>query len=265
MTWDNAKAGAEASRLREARAPRRGRGLDGLSNEPALHDLLAEAEGLGDGYVTVARVLPNRREEQLASREVGPLHELAAAVELAASTLPAGTRVRVRLWRRGGKPVRGVVLTVLGTSIATPTVARPTVPSPVRPPQASAPAAPPPSPSIDAAPPFCPNCAELREALEGQHDLFDEVSDERDDAEALVRRLQREVADLRGDLDGAVFRAETAERDRDNARRSLTQAEERFTERDWRISSLKRENQRLRAYAADADEAAARLIAMVGT
>lgn len=232
-------------------------------NEPALHDLLAEAEGLADGYVTVARVLPNRREEQLASRQVGPVHELAAAVELAASTLPAGTRVRLRLWRRGGKPVRGVVLTVIRASGAAPPVSRPPQGSPVRMAPARSAAAPQPSPSNDA-PPSCPTCAELREALEGQHDLFDEVSDERDDAEAQVRRLQREVADLRGDLDSAVYRAETVERERDNARRALVDGEERFSEQDDIVSSLKRENRRLRGLVAEADEAAAMLNALIG-
>ena len=233
-------------------------------NEPALRDLLAEAEGLGDGYVTVARVLPNRREEQLASREVGPVHELAAAVELAASTLPAGTRVRVRLWRRGGKPVRGVVLTVLRASGAPPPTGRPPQGSPVRMPTARSTEGRPPAPPTEPDPASCPNCAELREALEGQHDLFDEVSDERDDAEAQVRRLQREVADLRGDLDSAVCRAETVERERDNARRALVDGEERFSEQDDIVSGLKRENRRLRGLVAEADEAAAMLNALIG-
>ena len=233
-------------------------------NEPALHDLLAEAEGLGDGYVTVARVLPNRREEQLASREVGPVVELAAAVDLAARSLPGGTRVRVRLWRRGGKPVRGVVLTVLQASTATPTVARSPAISPVRAAQESESVASRPAPPTEPDPTSCPSCAELREALEGQHDLFDEVSDERDDAEAQVRRLQREVADLRGDLDSAVYRAETVERERDNARRALIDGEERFSEQDDIVSGLKRENRRLRGLVAEADEAAAMLNTLIG-
>ena len=242
-------------------------------NDAALHDLLAEAAGLGDGYLTVARVLPNRREEQLASAELGPVHELARAVALATRPLPAGARVRVRLWRRGGKPVRGVVLRSLGSVDSAPPLHRavaahsPRTMPPVSTPVRTEPRLPRPGPAppADVQDDACPGCAELLEAIEEQNDRLDEISDERDDAEALVRRLQREVADLRGDLDGAVFRAETAERDRDNARRSLTQAEERFTEQDWQVSSLKRENQRLRAYAADADEAAARLIALVGT
>ena len=244
----------------------------GWDNDAALHDLLAEADGLGDGYLTVARVLPNRREEQLASAELGPVPELAHTVALATRHLPAGARVRIRLWRRGGRPVRGVVLRSLG-AVDTAAPARPTAspaPSPIPPPSTPVRTeprlpAPVPVPAAEVPDAACADCAKLREAIEEQNDRLDEISDERDDAEALVRRLQREVADLRGDLDGAVFRAETAERDRDNARRSLNQAEERFTQQDWRISSLKRENQRLRAYAADADEAAARLIALVGT
>ena len=173
--------------------------------------------------------------------------------------MPAGTRVRLRLWRRGGTPVRGVVLTVLRASGVAPPIARPPRGSPVR----SA-AAPQPSPSSDAAPPSCPNCAELREAFEGQHDLFDDVSDERDDAEAQVRRLQREVAGLRGDLDSAVYRAETAEGERDNATRALVDGEERFSEQDDIVSGLKRENRRLRGLVAEADEAAAMLNALFG-
>ena len=121
-----------------------------------------------------------------------------------------------------------------------------------------------PSPPTEPAPLSCPTCAELREGLEGQHDLFDEVSDERDDAEAQVRRLQREVADLRGDLDSAVYRAETVERERDNARRALVDGEERFSEQDDIVSGLKRENRRLRGLVAEADEATAILNALIG-
>ncbi len=229
-------------------------------NPAALHDLFAEAEGLDDGYLTVARILPGRREEQLTSREIGPADELAAAVDLAARHLPSETRVRVRLWRRGGKPVRGVVVRVLGEpetrarAARSASASRPT-PSPTTPPA---------TPAISATA-SCSDCAELHEVIEQQNDRLDEAWDQRDDSEALARRLQRDLASLRGDLDSAVFRAETAERERDNARLSLTQAEERFMSQDAQVSRLKRENRKLRAYVADADEAAERLFALVGT
>ena len=222
-------------------------------NEPALHDLLAEAEGLDDGYVTVARVLPGRREEQLASRQVGPVMELAAAVELAASRLPAGTRVRVRLWRRGGKPVRGVVLAVLRGSTAPPTVVRPSPVSPVRPPEASKAVALRPSPPTEPDPASCPNCAELLEAIEEQNDRLDEISDERDDEEAESRRLRRELAEVREELDSASLRLQTAERERENTARLLRQAEHRADAHSDRLTALNRENIRLRRHAEEAD------------
>ena len=222
-------------------------------NEAALNDLLAEAEGLGDGYVTVARVLPNRREEQLASREVGRIDELAAAVELAATTLPPGTRVRVRLWRRGGKPVRSVVLAVLRASTAASTVVRPTAASPVRARPDPDAAAPQPSPSIEAAPPSCPSCANLLEAIDAQNDRLDEISDEREAAEAEVRRLRRELAELREELDSASLRLQTAERERENVAQLLRQAGHRADAHADRLTTLKRKNANLRHHVEQAE------------
>lgn len=128
-------------------------------NADALNELLAEAEILDDGYLTVARVLPGRREEQLASRDVGPASEALAAVERATTHLAEGTRVRVRLWRRGGHPVRGVVVTT-------------------------------------ASPRACPGCADLAAGLDRRDARIEEVLRERDELEDLVADLQGKLADV---------------------------------------------------------------------
>lgn len=229
-------------------------------NDAGLQDLLAEAARLDDGYVTVARVLPGRREEQLASMQLAPASRLAQGVEVATRHLPAEARVRVRTWRRGGKPVSGVVvrrLTAPGTSPAPAAEA----PSPVQ--DDDAQPEPAPSQPEPALPPeTCPSCAELREALDDQHGRFDEVCDERDDANAHARRLERDLAALQANLDSAVLRAETAERERDNVRRLFAQAESRFDRQHNRILGLERDVKRLRELARQGKQLAAMVNAL---
>ena len=127
-------------------------------NGNALNDLLAEAARLGDGYLTVAEVLPGRREAQLASMPAGPVADTLANVEASAANLPAGTRVRVRLWKRGGHPVRGVV------------VARAA---------------------------GCPTCAELRAMLDDQNARVEGLFDERDDLQERADELTTKLAEAK--------------------------------------------------------------------
>lgn len=130
-------------------------------NQPALDALLAEAENLGDGYLSVARVLPERRKEQVGSWRVGPVPELESWLDEVAREVPDGTRLRVRLYRPGGKVVRGVV-------VHTPTP--------------------------------CPNCAELLADVEDQNHRFERASDERDDAHEKIRELAATLKTARRDL-----------------------------------------------------------------
>jgi hypothetical protein len=124
----------------------------------ALHDLLAEAARLDDGYLTVAEVLPGRREAQLVSMPAGAADASLAQVEDATASLPAGTRVRVRLWKRGGHPVRGVVVTRTSG---------------------------------------CPACAELRAILDDQNARVESLFDERDDLQERVGGLTTRLADAK--------------------------------------------------------------------
>jgi len=133
-------------------------------NQSSLDELLAEAENLDAGYLSAARVLPDRREEQLASWRIGPLEELRSCLAEVANEVPAGTRLRIRLYRQGGKSVRGVVC-------RTPTP--------------------------------CPNCAGLLAAVEEQNHRIEDVSDDRDDAQVQVDELRSALADAQQDLKAA--------------------------------------------------------------
>lgn len=130
--------------------------------EPASPDRAAtEAEDLGDGYLSVARVLPERREEQVGSWRVGPVPELEQWLDEVAREAPDGTKLRVRLYRTGGKVVRGVV-------VRTPTP--------------------------------CPNCAELLAAVVDQNHRFETACDERDNAQERIRDLAAALKTARRDL-----------------------------------------------------------------
>lgn len=121
----------------------------------ALQDLLAEAALLGDDYLTVAEVLPRRREAQLVSMPAGAS---LGQVEEATAGQTAGTRGRVRLSKREGHPVRGVV------------IARATA---------------------------CAACAELRAFLADQNACVGSVFDDRDDLQERVDELTRKLAEAK--------------------------------------------------------------------
>ncbi len=133
-------------------------------NQPVLDELLTEAENLDAGYLSVARVNPDRREEQVGSWRTGPADELRGWLSDLAAELPPGTRLRIRLYRHGGKPVRGVVC-------------RTPVP--------------------------CPTCAELATAVQDQNHRLDEASDERDDALARIDELESALDAARDSRDAA--------------------------------------------------------------
>lgn len=133
-------------------------------NQPALDELLTEADNLDAGYISVARVNLDRREEQVGSWRTGPADELRAWLGDLATDLPPGTRLRIRLYRHGGKPVRGV-------ACCTP------VP--------------------------CPSCAELAAAVQDQNHRLDEASDERDDALARIDELGAALEAARDSRDAA--------------------------------------------------------------
>lgn len=134
-------------------------------NQPALDELLTEAENLDGGYLSVARVNPDRREEQVGSWRTGPADELRSWLGDLAADLPPGTRLRIRLYRHGGKPMRGVVC-------------RTPVP--------------------------CPSCADLAAAVQDQNHRLDEASDERDDALSRIDELEAALEAARDRLDASV-------------------------------------------------------------
>jgi predicted nuclease with TOPRIM domain len=99
------------------------------------------------------------------SWRTAPADELRAWLKDLAVELPPGTRLRIRLYRHGGKPIRGVVC-------------RTPVP--------------------------CPSCAELASAVRDQNHRLDDASDERDDALARIDELEAALEAARDRRDHAV-------------------------------------------------------------
>lgn len=134
-------------------------------NQPALDELLTEAEHLDACYLSVARVNPDRREEQVGSWRTGPSDELRAWLGDLAAEVPPATRLRIRPYRHGGKPIRGVVCRTPGP---------------------------------------CPSCAQLASAVQDRNHRLDEASDERDDALARIDELEAALEAAGDSRDAAI-------------------------------------------------------------
>lgn len=180
-------------------------------NRAALEDLFREVEGRDDVSVAVSVVGADRKERQVGSRPAGPGAEVLAWVDdLARTSVPAGGRLRVRTWKRGGKPVRGVVC-VVGPSASPHETPAPT-PAPA--PEPAAPSATP--RAAPSTPSRCPSCQRASARLLLRERRAAELDSTLGSERTRVIALQGENRLLRGEV--AHWREE-ATRQWDRARR----------------------------------------------
>jgi len=193
------------------------------SNFEAVRQMLADTVSLPDTYITISRMLPESRETQIADHPWDDWEEVRHWLKRTARSLdpsPEGVKLRIRVFQKGGKPVRSIVSMVQGEGKGPPPVAPPAPshsppsPSPITVPQATA------------FPGLCPNCV-ATQALLAAKQL--QVVD-------LEARLERAHADRR-EVDGRLADALTrlrAEQDENAALREkvadLTEFQEGITE-----------------------------------
>lgn len=163
-------------------------------NFEAVRELLAETASMPDTYITLSHLLPDGRESQVGSRPWDDWREVRSWLKKTVKKLdpgPEGVKVRTRVFRRGGKPVRGVVSLVQGDGKGPPAPSAPPVG-----PGTSATSLPPVAPAV------CPSCV-ATQAILATKQL--QVVD-------LEARLERSRGERR-ELEGRLGRSEAARRE----------------------------------------------------
>lgn len=173
-------------------------------NFEAVRNVLAETARVADTYITLTHLQPGGRETQLGSHPWDDMHEVQPWLYATAQKLdpgPEGVKVRTRVLKKGGTPLKSVVSLVTGKGRGpqpdpAPTAARALGPTP-----------PPPPPQAPPAPAMCPTCAATQAILATRQlqvvDLearLERARDTRRDLEARLARLQVELEHAHGTI-----------------------------------------------------------------
>ncbi len=142
-------------------------------DQNAIDTLLIEAGAQEDGYLAVARVLPQRRERQMGTHGVAAPRELHRWLDRLMTPVDPGERLRIRLYRHGGALVRGVVVRKVAP---------------------------------------CERCGELVELVNRQTDRIERLADARDDAEEQLRALTTSLSQAKRELRSANRRLQAEQR-----------------------------------------------------
>jgi len=95
----------------------------------AVQEMLRETVRVPDTYITVSRMLPKGREVQVDSHPWDDWEDVHRWLKKTARSLdpsPEGMKLRIRIFKKGGKPLRSVVSLVQGRGKGPSPVAAPT-------------------------------------------------------------------------------------------------------------------------------------------
>ena len=161
----------------------------------AVQEMLSETVRVPDTYITVSRMLPKGREVQVDSHPWDDWEDVHRWLKKTARSLdpsPEGVKLRTRIFKKGGKPLRSVVSLVQGRGKGPASVAAPSAtPTPAT---ATVPQAPVPSHS-------CPACVATQALLVAKQlqvvDLDARLKRSRRDRLEVDERVSRLKAKLR--------------------------------------------------------------------
>lgn len=183
------------------------------SNFEAVRQMLADTASLPDTYITISRMLPENRETQIADHPWDDWEEVRHWLKRTARSLdpsPEGVKLRIRVFQKGGKPVRSIVSLVQGEGKGPPPIAPPPPPTPSPSPNTISPLQAHPFPGL------CPNCVATQTLLAAKQlqvvDLEARLERAHADRREVDGRLADAIARLRAErAENAALRAKVAD------------------------------------------------------
>jgi hypothetical protein len=189
------------------------------SNFEAVRQMLADTVSLPDTYITISRMLPENRETQIADHPWDDWEEVRHWLKKVVRSLdpgPEGVKLRIRVFQKGGKPVRSIVSLVQGEGKGPPPIVPPS------PPPSTSPTVPISLPQAIAMPGFCPNCVATQALLAAKQ--LQVV-----DLEARLERTHADKREVETRLADALSKLQ-AKREENVALRSTVKSLEEFQE-----------------------------------